>query len=171
VDSAHWAVSRTRLRLDLFRLVSSVFASAQFEDSTVLSPPLVELESEFWNMEVEHALVAVAALTRVLFDQTSPRPAEARAECGDLVVDQAKPLQVRRLTVREACNKILHADRRAFETARDLDPSLPGLTGWVQLEGTQLDRQRWRASIDLLAFACELATFTSTAAPSVRQPE
>ena len=170
MDNARWAVSRARLRLDLFRLVCSIYASDGFEDDVISSPSLVELEVEFWDMEVEHSLVAVAGIVRVLFDQTSPRPPEARSECGDLVVDEAKPSEGRRLTVREACNKILHADRRAFVNAHDLDCDPPERTFWVKLEGVQLDRQRWTASVDLLAFVRAIADFTSSGAPAREAP-
>jgi len=151
-----WVLSVARLRLDLYRLVAAIFASGA-EGEAYFGGPLADLVADCQREEIEQLLVSVAAMTRVVLDQHSPRPPEARAECGALSPDTSDE---RPLTLREACNKILHAEARGFEWNSDFDPCLAGLSGAVYLSGKQFEK-RWKARLEVVAFVKAIASLTA----------
>ena len=166
-----WAVDKARLRLDLYHLVAVVFASEHYHsggsdgaprlqaDSNVAggcypSASLALLAADFERSELEHRLISVAITTRILLDQASPRPADAAVHCGALM-DESEGRE-RPLTLREACNKIVHATRRDFL----VDEVVDGIEYIVQLYGAQLGRN-WKARLHILTFAEHIAAFTT----------
>lgn len=161
--SRGWALSAARVRLELYRLVASVLASREFGALPAgVGQPLNELSRDFEMGEIEHALVSIAITVRVLLDQESPRPLESRSECGVLTPDVACPDNQRRLTLREACNKIIHAKQRNFDVDNYSTPT--GLSPSIHLYGAQFE-QEWKASVDLLAFSGLIAELTEGKPP------
>jgi hypothetical protein len=168
-DTRAWALNLARLRLDLYRLVAAILASEKYDLSQLeaeraawpqefllpVGDVLQGLAGDFESAEIEHGLISVAAMTRVLLDQISPRPAVARLWCGTLVPDLMQPATEQPLTLRDACNKTLHATTRSFVLATDE----PGRLARMFLTGTQLGRQ-WQADLHVLPFASHVAVLT-----------
>jgi hypothetical protein len=127
---------------------------------------LTELSADFEMVEVEHGLISVAIMTRVLLDQQSPRPLEARAPCGVLIPDTAQSSVTKPLTIREACNKVVHATNRNFDVDNRHTPT--GLKPVMHLYGAQFNRE-WKASLDILVFAAEIADLTRGVSVGVPQ--
>ena len=149
-----WMFGVARLRLDLLRLVTAVFAFKA--RGANWGAPLLDLVDEFGREEIDHLLISVAAMTRVLLDQQSPRRRETRAKCGVLSPDTSdeKPL-----ALREACNKVLHAEVRNFEWVSDFGSEIPELSGEVYLSGEQPNGP-WKARLDIVGFVTAVASLT-----------
>jgi len=101
-----WLLHAGRLREDLFSLVTIMVAARDFEWAADLFG-LAELRREFEQEAIDHALITIAIRVRVLMDQT-PSLTSANAPCGTLDVDVATD-NPRELSLRQACNKIIHA--------------------------------------------------------------
>jgi hypothetical protein len=168
-DTGAWALNVARLRLDLYHLVAALlasdkFAMSQFEAERAAWPregelpkvdALQRLAQDYETTDIEHGLVSVAAMTRVLLDQLSPRPTVVRAWCGTLVPDISRLHVEKPLTLRDACNKVMHATSRSFVSEADG----PGLVARMSLTGSQLGQQ-WAAELHILPFASHVAALT-----------
>jgi hypothetical protein len=134
-----------RIRRDLYRVLASVFASEAF------NLELIDLAKDFELAEIEHGLVNVAIGTRVLLDQK--KLTTTGTECGVLIPDTTTDQTLQRLTLREACNKIVHADSRSYDVDNPATPSR--LEPTLHLRGSFRGRE-WRARLDLIRFANEV---------------
>lgn len=115
-DTRGWALNVARLRLELYRVVAAILASRDYDLSQLqaggparpLDVPFPDgdalgwLAANFQDGEIEHGLISVAATTRVLLDQVSPRPPEGRLPCGTLIPDSSQPQTKQGLTLCEA---------------------------------------------------------------------
>jgi hypothetical protein len=159
-------------RLDLYRLLCAFFASADFDrlrERAAGAPKwaldivgLGELGGEFEEAEITHLLVSIAARVRMVQDRERARFEKLRTNCGDLIPDVKQPRKKVPLTLREACNKIIHANRFNFDAKRrprrggDPDAS-QALNPIMHLYGTQ-GRTNWKAKLHVEAFvACNVA--------------
>jgi len=116
--------------------------------------------------EIKHLLITTAINIRIGRDYQRvhypENPDQTKAGVGKLVEDgKNKPL-----TLIEACNKIIHATRFAFEEEKTAavknskgdELKLPYLTPVVHLDGTRWNKSKkkdvpWKAILDLEAFA------------------
>src|SRR5208283_3172251 len=78
-------------------------------------------------------------------DGTKDRHGPWDVAVGKLSVDGGK---WQRLSLREACNKVIHAERIEPQFGRTKPPSPPALTGIVETTGHK-DGKPWRARIDI----------------------
>jgi len=140
-----YQLEAARLRLDLYRVLASVLASEGFNDE------LPDLARDFELAEIEHGLVNVAIGTRVLLDQTGAKT--EGSECGVIIADVAEGDSLERLTLREACNKIIHAASRSYDVDNPVTPSR--LEPTLHLRGS-LRGKEWRVRLDLVRFAAEV---------------
>ncbi len=79
------------------------------------------------------------------------------ATVGILMPDVSRPSHRKNLSLREACNKIIHAESVDLAPGQEQQSSVPPVSRTVILEGTYNDRE-WRAELDALAFlnaACD----------------
>ena len=137
-----YLLEAARLRRDLYRVLASVFASEAF------NLDLTDLAKDFELAEIEHGLVSVAIATRILLDQTGATT--EGSECGVLIPDIAEDQTLQRLTLREARNKIIHAQSRSYDVDNPVTPSR--LEPTLHLRGS-LRGKEWRVRLDLVRFA------------------
>jgi hypothetical protein len=104
-------------RLDLYRLLSCFYASQGFAHhrGTNHAEELVELGGQFEEFEVTRLLVNIAATVRVVSDREKTFFRQLKLGCGRLFPDMKKPRQSGPLSLREACNKIIHATKFNFD--------------------------------------------------------
>ena len=104
-------------RLDLYRLLCAFFATGDFQrlSRTLEHEPAVELADEFQEGEISLLLVGVAATVRVIQDRDARSMPKLNAACGRLWPDSRLPRSKVDLSLREACNKIIHASRFNFD--------------------------------------------------------
>jgi hypothetical protein len=158
--------------LDLYRLVCIVLADKSI--GKLVGPdylnttPIQELQDRYRGGELIRILISSAVALRILFDQRPRDPISKRMvsrfdsvskrECGQLwsrwPKDKRKPEP---LTLREACNKIIHAeDIKDDIMVPDLamNPDLIGtyIRPFLDLYGTK-NGQKWRAKLSIIEFA------------------
>jgi hypothetical protein len=149
------------IRLDLWRLLTSFLAEKRF--SQLSEPeldynfqPLLGLYSDFAETEMTRILLSSAAGLRVLDDRDGRFLDQIVDPCGELQSDINNP-EVVPLTLREACNKLLHAERINFDLERldGGDIAAPGfatfLNPTIYLYGTHR-RAQWRAVLDIVSY-------------------
>jgi hypothetical protein len=147
-------------RLDLYRLVCIFLASPDFarlrgREST---NKVADLDDEFSEFEIMRLLVDIAVKARMVHDRDKKFFHRVRAECGYLIPDLNKPRHKYALTLREACNKVIHAKKFNFDVKyirvkdRDFKDWGSALRPYVYLYGEQ-DNVSWKAMLDIILFA------------------
>lgn len=153
-------------RLDLYRLLCCFLASHEFAKlrGRTITSKVAELDDQFSEFEIMRLLVDIAVKTRIVQDREREHLRRLTAECGYLIPDVTKPRSRQKLTLREACNKIIHAKKFNFDTRniRVKDEHYVGteaaLRPFVFLYGQQ-DGAKWKAQLDIIQFAKRNAVF------------
>ena len=108
---------------------------------------------EFESDEMTRVLLTVASTIRVIDDRESKIFDFLALNCGWLTPNTGDAMRVSDLTVREACNKIMHASEIKFERT-----SLPSgrcfLQPRIHLFG-DYRKQTWQANLDVVLFCRE----------------
>jgi len=150
--------------LDLYRLLCMELADRLVVKQAVKSPIFERLRGEHIEGESIRILTSTSIPLRILFDRHNKQQAGRRQhdDWHDKLLDEAKNADCGRLyarwprkksevlTLREACNKIIHATTIYRDIAEERDPShyLPYLYLYGKKDG--LD---WRAKLSIIAFA------------------
>jgi len=151
------------VRLDLWRLLTSFLAEKEF--SKLSEPelgdhdqPLLGLNSEFALDEITRILLSSAVALRVLDDRNGGALSQVAGGCGELQPDLAQAGQTTPLTLRGACNKILHATAIHFDCERLDGGGIAQAAGRatylnpvMYLYGEQAGVQ-WRATLDIVEY-------------------
>ncbi len=142
------------LLLDLYRLAAIVLASRSFrtesEAPSSHHDPLGSLAAYFEEPEVFRILLAAAIWLRVQLDQGHLDAPHASAVVGSLRTDPPAGPKQEDLTIREACNKIIHG--KGFRIAvAETDDYEQYLAGQITFTGTHRG-SAWEATVDILAF-------------------
>lgn len=97
--------------LDIYRLLTIFMAAEAISELDVPqsygNDPLQQF-GDFESDEITRILLTVAATVRVIDDRESRLFDFLSFDCGSLTRDVASPGESTALTIREACNKILH---------------------------------------------------------------
>ena len=151
--------------LDLYRLLGMVLSDKRIaslgDETSYLMQPIWLLQERFRKAELLRILVSSAVALRILFDQKRD-PREQRFEtvsrkpCGFLWPNLPKR-QREVLTIREACNKIIHAtdvieDEVNSDWRQNPDQLGVYIRPFVYLHGTK-DGADWRAKLSIIEFA------------------
>jgi hypothetical protein len=157
-------IKGTRLSLVLLRWTSIgwsawVLADRQVANRTLTSDAIRSLQETHLRPEIGRILISCAAGLRILFDA---RPAIKgwidRSDCGKLYRDwPSDESKVEKLTLREACNKIIHAKQIRFDevvpnAAANPDNEGVYLRPYLYLYGSK-NRHEWRAVLSIIDFA------------------
>jgi hypothetical protein len=104
-------------------------------------------------------LISAAVALRIWFDQHPPEVfAKLKTNCGTLYPDWRKQKKKKEvLTLRQACNKIIHATEISYDLVvpdKAHNPDYEGayIRPRLYLYG-ELDRRRWRAVLSIVDFA------------------
>lgn len=144
-------------RQDLYRLVCYFVASESLASvavaSTEIGDVVEELRNEFFHDEVSRIMLQTASCVRVLLDESEAEPQERpKYYCGEL---EQPPRKVTQLTLREACNKIIHAGKINYdeETVHGAAaPTAPWHRPFIYLYGATHSGIGWKAKIDIVLF-------------------
>ena len=150
------------IRPDLYRLLSCFYASADFARLAVRQgsrEKVAELAGDYQEFEVTRLLVTIAATVRVVLDRDRDVVPRVKTKCGSIVAN-AGSRENKPLSLRDACNKIIHAKKFNFDVRkiRIRDGHMTrikyALNPVMHLYGEQ-DRVPWKATLDILGFvAC-----------------
>lgn len=152
------AIERGAFVLDLYRLLCMVTASREVASHGLTSPAIAMMQGGFFKSEVTRILISCAAGLRILFDQRPQGPMNEQRDCGKLFPNWATdPAKVEVLTLREACNKIIHATDIRFDVVipdAAINPDEEGAhyLPRLYLYGSK-GRNDWRAELSLIDFA------------------
>ena len=150
-------VSLRLLRSDLHLLMAVYLASqpiaaiADFDvkrDVSVYKVEDCELES------ITRLIVSTSINIRVLDDQEENKLDMLSLYCGTLTNDVEKPLSTQGLTLREACNKVIHAITVDFDHGR-LETGGTFLHPFLYLRGRDQRQRTWEANLDVVQFVRE----------------
>ena len=162
-DDAIWRrehlPSAQSVLIELHRLVSIFFASRGFAESIAAPDGHGEelgdglfLLQECEDDEISRILLTVAVVCRSLDDAYGNIVNLVAGDCGTLARDiERNPDAVEPLTLREACNKIIHASRRNSDVERT-PTGRRYLTPTLYFYG-ELNGREWKATLDVVAFA------------------
>ena len=146
--------------VELHRLVSIFLASEGFArlidaaagHAAELRDPVFKLQ-QIEEDEISRILLALAITARVVDDANNRALDLVAGSCGTLVPDTRNPAVSRPLELREACNKLIHAERRRFDVEHTAE-GRPYFTPTLYLYGLQ-GRTQWKATLDVIALAKE----------------
>lgn len=140
------------IRLDIYRLVCQFEGSRPFSETldgltADIQQPLKDLEREFFCDETSRILLQSATILRMLDDELEADMDERNPFfCGVLQMGTKKE----QLSLREACNKIIHARKINFDQLPSEDKE--GHFGpFVYLYGLR-GHTAWNASLNILQF-------------------
>lgn len=144
--------------VDLHRLLAIFLASRHFAELCERYPgegfdPIHKIQ-EVEMDEITRILLNLAVTARVVDDREGRVFELIGSNCGSLQKDLSNQ-ETDVLEIREACNKLIHAENVRFDTEelgvqRYLNPT-------IYLYGT-LQGKRWRAQLDVIKFCKEYVT-------------
>jgi hypothetical protein len=145
------ATRATNIRRDMYLLFATVYASGHFPlepDETEDPFSLAQLASEFEEDESRRLLLSIAAAVRATLRGDT---GVADLPCGSLTEASG----TRPLTVREACDKALHAKTIRLDVEMDGRRAVRLLPTMI-LDGEARSGEGWTARIELVPFGKHL---------------
>jgi hypothetical protein len=141
--------------LELHRLLSIFLASKKFAELCTNYPgeghdPIYLIQA-VEDDEITRILLTLAITARVIDDRENRVFKRLDSNCGRLQKDVDKP-KVAVLDIREACNKIIHAEKIRFDVEEHGDQKY--LNPIIYLYGNQ-QSTHWRAQLDVIKFCKE----------------
>ena len=149
----HNAFFEDTYRLLTIFLASQPIASLDLGDLSRHPNRPINKWALFGVREVANLLLRLAATIRAKDDDGTwlTRP---NAVVGELINDLEQKSIVVGLTIREACNKVLHSKRVHLDVDRHETTGAEYINPIVFLYGEH-GKRRWRASLDIVAFCSE----------------
>ena len=146
-------------RLDLYRLLCCFYSSADFARlrGRLATIRIADIGGDFEEFEITRLLVNIAATVRIVQDRDKDYFRKVKTRCGYFIPDVARPRKREPLSLREACNKIIHARKFNFDVrpipVRDGEYVGPqnALRPFMHLYGEQ-NSVTWKAALDIVAF-------------------
>ena len=142
------------VRLDLYRLLTQFVAEEKLARLTAENDHLfnaVDTVGHFFDVETQRILIHAAVVARVKDDieeESNLKMANFDTTCGSLTEDVSKPTGVIPLTLREACNKIIHASKFHYDTEEEPYKVVNPI---VHLYGRR-GAKEWKVSIQIIDF-------------------
>jgi hypothetical protein len=156
------------LDLEVYRLITILEASstlAEFEGNYERDRNRITFLRGWESPEISRIVVSMAAIIRSAVDANTGAYSgylelelELERPVGVLMPDDAQPHAWEALDFREACNKILHADKVELERM----PDTKALTGDLDLYGRHPGKKgkKWQAKLDLREYALAALALT-----------
>jgi hypothetical protein len=136
--------------LDLYRLLTIFLASrhlAELRTETNIDPITALQDPEM--DEITRILISTAVIARIIDDRDNHFLSQQNTECGWLIKNLENPDENCDLTLREACNKIIHAKK--IRTDLEVENHKSYLNPMMYFYGTHRDIE-WKACLDIVEF-------------------
>jgi hypothetical protein len=161
VREGHFPKTETAL-IELYRLVAIFLASENFAALRNGEPgeghdPVYKLQ-ECEEEEITRILLVLAITARVIDDREGRVYELVGTDCGTLQRNTSRPA-TESLTLREACNKIIHAKKVRLDMEEDHNRQRY-LNPYIYIYGNQAEIE-WKATVDVVLFAREYVTCVS----------
>lgn len=157
----HFPKTETAI-LELYRLVAIFLASKNFAALRNGHPgeghdPIYQLQ-ECEEEEIARILLVLAITARVIDDRENHVYEIVGTNCGRLQRDTSRPAN-EELTLREACNKIIHAKKVRLDMEEN-DNGQRYLNPFIYIYGEQGGAE-WKATLNVILFAKEYISCVS----------
>lgn len=143
--------------LELHRLLAIIFSSKSFAELRVGNgeewEPIDHLQ-QFEDDEITRILLFVSITARVIDDRNNKVLDLVARVCGTLINTDDKGTTETDLSLREACNKIIHAKKVRFDVS-ETEAMQRYLNPVIYLYGERRKGQEWKAVLDVITFAKE----------------
>jgi hypothetical protein len=143
--------------LELHRLLAIIFASKRFAElrngNGETWEPFEHLQ-QYEDDEITRILLAVSITARVIDDRNEKILDLVARNCGKLIEINEKGTTEIDLSLREACNKIIHAQKIRFDIS-ETETSQRYLNPVIYLYGERRKGHEWKALLDVISFAKE----------------
>lgn len=144
--------------IELHRLLSIFLSSKQFSELCRNPPgegfdPIYKIQAPEQD-EITRIILSLAVTARVIDDRESRVFSLTKSNCGTLQKN-INHSAIGALDIREACNKIIHAQKVRFDVDRIGEQTY--LNPIVYLYG-KLHKNEWRATLDVINFCKEYVT-------------
>ena len=146
-------------RLDLYRLITCFYSSVAFAryGEDIDHDPIRNLQGEYEGNEIVRLLVNISVQARIMDDRDALLSSRFLLHCGLLVPNLDNPQKDIPLTLREACNKVIHAKKFNWDVEQLKDegnlpyPTTQYLTPRIYLYGLH-GKSKWKATLDISKF-------------------
>ena len=152
--------SDTVLR-DAYRILCVVMADRAIMEfvATDNLVNLVNLRYSFAQDELLHTVIQLAVMNRIQLDNMNKLRSDPdersfdpiEINCGELIENDGPNSDKKCLSFREACNKIIHAEKIIVKPDENGDSVFPGRKSTLILCGTK-NQNPWQAELDILQF-------------------
>jgi hypothetical protein len=161
IREGHFPKTETAI-LELHRLMAIFLASKNFAALRNGHPgegddPIYQLQ-ECEEEEITRILLVLAITARVIDDREDHIYEVVGTNCGSFQRDASNPAD-EELTLREACNKIIHAKKIRLDMEEDGNGQRY-LNPFIYIYGKQ-GEMGWKATLDVIRFAKEYVTCVS----------
>lgn len=143
--------------LELHRLLAIIFSSKSFAELRTGNgerwEPIEHLQ-QCEDDEIIRILLAVSITARVIDDRNNKVLDLIAGDCGKLIETTDKGASEKGLSLREACNKIIHAQKIRFDISETAETK-KYLNPFIYLYGERHKGSEWKVELDVVAFAKE----------------
>lgn len=146
-----------RLRIDLHHIICIFLASRPLAELVSREPEYAARDlvvHELENTEISRLLLSTAITLRVLDDRENGDLDCLSLHCGTLIENAEQASVSEGLTIRKACNKIIHATNVHYERLSELS-ACQYLGPSFRLAGAHRNGTTWIATINAYEFARE----------------
>jgi hypothetical protein len=156
-------LSRGRTSLSLYRLISHILSGSQIKKLSTKSElnGLSEIAFEHEESEIIHLLIEAAISARITEERFLTEFADLKpinvVGVGKLWQPESTLTSVK-LNLREACNKIVHAQKISFNSSGKIQNG-NRISSKIYLFGQQ-KKEAWRAYVDIPQFVVEAYSLT-----------
>lgn len=143
--------------LELHRLLAIFLASPSFAKLRKGNGErweAIDHLQQFEDDEITRILLSAAVTARVVDDRESGVFDLVADPCGILAETKDGETTEIPLTLREACNKIIHAKKIRFDVG-ETDERQPYINPTIYLYGARSNGLKWKATLDVIKFAEE----------------
>ena len=143
--------------LELHRLLAIFLASRSFAKLRKGNGErweAIDHLQQFEDDEITRILLSAAVTARVVDDREEGFFERVAGTCGVLVEEKNGAPSEIPLTLREACNKIIHAKKIRFDVD-ETDEGQPFINPTIYLYGARSNGSEWKATLDVIKFAEE----------------
>jgi hypothetical protein len=146
------------LRSELYQLLATFLASKPIAEAASSEHEHTKQMLDVQNIEndiVARLLLSISVTLRVLDDREEGKLEMLSLYCGILTKNQNNPADsTGGMTLREACNKIIHADEVELDRS-PLAAAHAHLNPYVYLSGSTQQGKPWSASLNVVQFVRE----------------
>lgn len=154
--SRGFVVDRLRVQLLAYRLITIILSSKELSKLCLFlddeTPSL--MKQEFEQNEIEHLLLQIAILVRAADDAARSGQTIGGSwnpKVGK-IIQNIKTNKKEDLTLREACNKIIHAQKVSYDLNRNSEPRRTYVKpSFMYLYGKK-DNKDWKTILDIKKF-------------------